>query len=305
MLSRSHCGREATSAFLVIEMFEPVQTPAGRCCSHLAFELSAAYAWHVTLFSIVVPTYNRPEMLHRAIDSVLAQTVSDFEVIVVNDEGEEPALPPDNRIRLISQAHAGPAAARNRGIQEAVGRYVCFLDDDDAYTSRRLAIALEGLATASATVCSKDDGSSASQNVSRFERGQWVHVGQVALVQTRCPAFDPSFNIGEDVDWFIRLANKEPLRIVDAVGYLWNRSHGVSRLTDMPERMLKGRLNMMERHPEFFDGHPATAAYQWKLVGGEALTIGDRALARRALVRSLRLRPSVRTLYHLARAMAP
>jgi glycosyltransferase involved in cell wall biosynthesis len=259
----------------------------------------------VTLFSIVVPTYNRPEMLHRAVESVLAQTVSDFEVIVVNDEGEEPALPPDNRIRLISQAHAGPAAARNRGIQEAVGRYVCFLDDDDAYTSGRLAIALEGLTTASATVCSKDDGSSASQNVSRFERGQWVHVGQVALVQTRCPAFDPSFDVGEDVDWFIRLANKEPLRIVDAVGYLWNRNHGVSRLTDMPERMLKGRLNMMERHPEFFDRHPATAAYQWKLVGGEALTIGDRSFARRALVRSLRLRPSLRTLYHLARAMAP
>ncbi len=87
--------------------------------------------------SVVIPTYNRKALLLEALQSVLAQTYRDYEVIVVDDgstdhtrEALEPLLP---RIRYIAKPNGGEASARNRGIQEAQGDYVAFLDSDDLW----------------------------------------------------------------------------------------------------------------------------------------------------------------------------
>ncbi|MBX3466773.1 MAG: glycosyltransferase family 2 protein [Planctomycetes bacterium] len=88
-------------------------------------------------FSVVIPTYNRAELLRKTLASVLAQTRRDFEVIVVDDgstdsTGELVAGFGD-RVRFLRQRNAGPSAARNRGIAEARGDYVCSLDSDDLW----------------------------------------------------------------------------------------------------------------------------------------------------------------------------
>ena len=93
------------------------------------------------VFSVVLPTYNRPELLRRAIASVCRQTFRDFELIVVDDGSTMPccsALPDpiDTRIRLIrNPSNMGVADARNVGIKAAKGTYVSFIDDDDEYRS--------------------------------------------------------------------------------------------------------------------------------------------------------------------------
>lgn len=93
--------------------------------------------------SIIVPTYNRAKVLPRAIESVLAQSYTDFELIVV-DDGSTDATPQvlsafdDQRLRIIRQANAGLSAARNRGVSESVGEYLAFLDDDDEFTPLKL-----------------------------------------------------------------------------------------------------------------------------------------------------------------------
>jgi len=96
--------------------------------------------------SVIIPTYNRPELLRRAVESVLQQTFRDLEVIIV-DEGscEETYLSNaktshlDNRVRYVyKKENRGPAAARNDGIRMASGRYVAFLDDDDVWLSEKL-----------------------------------------------------------------------------------------------------------------------------------------------------------------------
>ena len=95
--------------------------------------------------SVIIATYNRAELLPRAVNSVLAQTYERYEVIIVDD------CSPDNtqeairrfanpRIRAVRhETNRGAAAARNTGIAQARGEYIAFLDDDDECTPNRLA----------------------------------------------------------------------------------------------------------------------------------------------------------------------
>lgn len=88
--------------------------------------------------SIIVPLYNKAPYITKALESVKTQTVTDWECIIVNDgstdnsvEIVERLMINDDRFRLINQKNAGVSAARNKGIAESKGEYVCFLDADD------------------------------------------------------------------------------------------------------------------------------------------------------------------------------
>lgn len=91
------------------------------------------------LISVVIPLYNKEPHIERTINSVLAQTILDFEIVVVND-GSTDKSPDiiknfkDSRIRLIQQQNSGVSAARNKGIQEAKADLIAFLDADDEWT---------------------------------------------------------------------------------------------------------------------------------------------------------------------------
>lgn len=89
------------------------------------------------LFSVIIPTYNRVELQRQALASVLAQTFTDYEVIVVDDGStdrtweELQAL--GQRIHALRQDNAGPGVARNLGAKYATGDYLAFLDSDDVW----------------------------------------------------------------------------------------------------------------------------------------------------------------------------
>jgi glycosyltransferase involved in cell wall biosynthesis len=100
--------------------------------------------------SVIIPTYDREAKVQRAIESVLAQTVSDLEVIVVDDgssDGTGKVLEKKfgDRIRYYAQTNQGVSVARNRGVQEARGEWIAFLDSDDLWEKDKLESQLNAL----------------------------------------------------------------------------------------------------------------------------------------------------------------
>lgn len=94
------------------------------------------------LVSIITPMYNGAKYVSETIESVLAQTYTDWEMLIVNDGSKdngpeivEKYAKKDSRIRLINQENGGSANARNHGIREARGRYIALLDSDDVWES--------------------------------------------------------------------------------------------------------------------------------------------------------------------------
>lgn len=94
------------------------------------------------MISVVIPLYNKEQSIVRTLDSVLAQTYKDYEVVIVNDGSTDRSrelvelwicTKQDNRFLLINQPNGGVCSARNRGIQEAQGEYIAFLDGDDLW----------------------------------------------------------------------------------------------------------------------------------------------------------------------------
>lgn len=97
---------------------------------------------HMPTVSVIIPTFNRAALVTRAIASVLAQTMSPDEVIVVDDGSTDDTRDVlaqfGNRIRYVFQENQGVAVARNRGIEAAAGRYTAFLDSDDEWLPHKL-----------------------------------------------------------------------------------------------------------------------------------------------------------------------
>lgn len=92
-------------------------------------------------FSIIVPLYNKAPYVRKALDSIVSQTFSDWECIIVDDGSTDGSLdmvqevksqePRAKSVRIISQQNAGVAAARNNGVKASQGEFLCFLDADD------------------------------------------------------------------------------------------------------------------------------------------------------------------------------
>lgn len=98
------------------------------------------------LVSIITPTYNSEKFIAETIESVLAQTYSNWELLITDDFSEdntksivEKYVLKDSRIKLQSlQSNAGSAVARNNSLNEAKGRYIAFLDSDDLWSPQKL-----------------------------------------------------------------------------------------------------------------------------------------------------------------------
>lgn len=90
------------------------------------------------ILSIIVPVYNAEKFLDKCITSLLNQTISDIEIILVNDGSTDSSLDicykfeqADNRVKVYSQSNSGQSKARNVGLENATGQYIAFVDSDD------------------------------------------------------------------------------------------------------------------------------------------------------------------------------
>ena len=103
------------------------------------------------MISVVIPLYNRVQVIEQTVKSVLSQTFDAFEVIIVNDGSSDNSLNvvrdkfTDSRIRIINQENQGVSVARNRGVKESKYEYIAFLDADDEWDSGFLEKVVEAI----------------------------------------------------------------------------------------------------------------------------------------------------------------
>lgn len=105
------------------------------------------------IVSIIVPVYNAEQFIRQTINCVQAQTYTNWELLLVDDcssdksrEYIQEKSSTDQRIKLVSlKKNSGAAEARNRGVKEACGQYICYLDADDIWLPDKLAVEVESL----------------------------------------------------------------------------------------------------------------------------------------------------------------
>jgi len=192
--------------------------------------------------SVIIPTYNRADLILEALDSVFAQTYTDFEIIVVDDGStdntNEILLPfsDKGKLKYIRQSNQGASVARNRGIAEAKGNFIAFLDSDDLFEPLKLDLQMKyyqahpemGLVHSGFTKFDNHGNELGYRDTSWFSG---IVYPQILLYWTTLMAmdtvivprkvfdsvglFDANLVHGEDLDMWRRIARKYPLGFVN------------------------------------------------------------------------------------------
>jgi glycosyltransferase involved in cell wall biosynthesis len=189
--------------------------------------------------SVVIPVFNGEQTIKRALDSVFAQTFPDLEVIVVDDasiDGTAAIVAQYGTDRLTfvrSSENQGAGAARNKGIAQARGRWVAFLDADDAWKPEKLARQVELLRSCSKPVGACATGYDIEKNGRRFAIflnlmphrfrreilfGCTISPGSTLMVERsvfdHVGYFDEKFRRLEDWDWLLRFSERHDMEFV-------------------------------------------------------------------------------------------
>lgn len=263
------------------------------------------------LFSVIIPAHGRPQYLEDAVESVLRQSISDLEVIVVDDASPVPLQLDlsDSRLKLMRlKRNGGPSAARNAGLEEAAGRYITFLDDDDVYTERRLDYALESLEVSPIGLCwFTYFGEAPKGRIINGNTGGQVlasttpHLGSVSVRADILQPFDPRYRASQDIEWWIRMCG-HAISTVPKVGYLVRQHDGERHGNARPAR-IAASLRLLDEHASFFATYPQAAAFRWRRISAMASREGDHRLARSSAWKSIKLSPTPGSMRQLARAM--
>ena len=203
--------------------------------------------------SVIIATYNRADLLPRAINSVLSQTFEDFELIIVDDCSTDSTLKvirsfADPRIREVQSArNMGQSRARNTGIDIAQGEYVAFLDDDDQWVESKLARQariLDESGPCVGLVYTWFDIIEADTEIRRIGgRGTisgdilgnligWDMPASPSAYLVRAEAvrqiggFDESLRMAEDRDFLLRISMRYNVAVVEDVLTLMHKGHG-------------------------------------------------------------------------------
>jgi glycosyltransferase involved in cell wall biosynthesis len=207
------------------------------------------------LISVVIPLYNKARWVKRAVDSVLAQSYGHFEIVVVDDGSTDESLRvieqiADQRVRCVSQSNAGVSAARNRGIHEANGQYVAFLDADDAWKRCHLESLVEGFYRFPEAVMLADrledrlqgpdsdglapfsceeeafGGYHQLDYLQALSQDQFpIHIGSIAvsraLLLEQKILFCVSMRLGEDINWMLRVSREGRVMRSEYIGMIY------------------------------------------------------------------------------------
>jgi len=211
--------------------------------------------------TVVIPAYNAEATIRETINSVLNQTLTDFELFVIDDGSTDATATiaaefSDSRVHGFSFDHAGPSSARNRGIERASGQFIAFLDADDLWTPDKLHSQTEVLLREPETAlvyswtdCIDDKGRFLRHGSHVRAEGKvyelllsrnFIDNGSAPIVRKSAfeevGLFNEDYRAGEDWDMWLRLAHRYPFACLPTVQVLY-RVHGNSLMADVEQQL--------------------------------------------------------------------
>ena len=229
-------------------------------------------------FSVIIPTYNRADLIKDTIKSVQNQTFKDWECIVVDDGSSDNTkevvheiIKFDDRIKYVYQNNAERSAARNNGIRNSLGEYICFLDSDDHFLKDHLETLNSFLEKQNDSVCLVINQAINVSNESKeyttlTQPGpnpiEFLYLNPVSpsrvcihheiLEQVQ---FDEDIVIVEDVILWMKIAEKYPIYISNHTGVIYNVHEGNSVNRKGTGAIVKynGVIIAKNRYPDVFN----------------------------------------------------
>jgi glycosyltransferase involved in cell wall biosynthesis len=229
------------------------------------------------LVSAIIPTYNRSNIVCEAVESVLQQTYTNIEVIVVDDGSTDDTQarlrPYGNRIRVVAQENVGPAAARNHGIAVSQGELIAFLDSDDIWLPTKIArqVSLLGQVSKSVPCCLCNVTMQWTGRELRsfeiaslhpvLEQGVWVNVDEMLAtrfvlfnqavvirreVLERIGGFNEKLWLLEDHELSLRLSLEGPWAFIREPLVIWRESTSGSLHEQAKKEALRWRAPMVQ-----------------------------------------------------------
>lgn len=235
--------------------------------------------------SVIIPAYNSEKTINYTIESVLNQSFTDFELIVINDGSQDSTLEvitqiQDSRIKVFSYPNAGGNVSRNRGLYRAGGEFVSFLDADDLWTPDKLQSQLKALqenVTAKIAYSWTDyidtngqflfSGKRINENGNVYENlllNNFLENGSNPLICKKAlitlGGFDEFLTAAQDWDMWLRLASKFDFVCVPSVQILYRISP--NSLSCNLLRQEKSCLQVLERA---YKERPSTLKNSWNI----------------------------------------
>ena len=263
------------------------------------------------LVSVVIPAFNRPNLLHRAIMSVIDQTHKNLEIFVVDDASTEDLRSllegfSDDRINYLRhEINKGGSAARNTGIRHSHGEYIAFLDSDDEWFPKKietqLADFLKKAPTYHASYCRYevfDDDLGKVVKYRGFGREgnllsdllfkNCIGTTSSILIRKECldriGGFDEMLRSGQEWEMYIRFSKYYSFAYVDS-SLLRYHIHKQGRIGD--SKHAETLPYIYEKHKELYMGNRKANAAMLSDVGYWEMVLGDVRKARRCFLRSL------------------
>ena len=275
--------------------------------------------------TVVIPTYNAAVYLTETLESVCTQNYGDFELLIVDDGSRDDTVELARRfesrvaLRIIEQANAGPAAARNNGVRNARGEYVAFIDSDDLMLPRRLAaqVAMLGgdpsLGLVHTDLMTFDEHGVVHTTRRAFSDPCGGRILDKLLIDNSITTstvmaprarlieaglFDETRRISEDFDLWLRMAERWSVGYVDEAAVKYRRRPG--SLSEDKLRTGLAALDVVETwwraHPDYARDHRAlyrrSLAKHLEVAGSAAVAQGGIAIGLKCLARALRLAPT-------------
>ncbi len=271
--------------------------------------------------SVIIPTYNRANLLPRAIESVLKQTFKDFELIIVDDGSTDNTkeivnnyIKKDNRIKYIYQENSGgPAKPKNTGIKIAKGKYIAFLDSDDEWFINKLKkqyhlyednknnnVGLIG--------CEAISINNETKEKKYIKSIKYIEARSPEVLKKTIPKsfssvminknvfkeiglIDEKIKICDDFELYIRISRKYNfLFIQEPLFNYYVHENNVSASKNYI-KIIKERKLIMQKHKKIFLSHPNIYSNQFKKFGTFYLLNDNHKLAKKNFIQAIKIKP--------------